>query len=55
MIKGGLTNREIQVQIMLRRILSHRQIGQGKNYTIDTLPSHTILVNPNFIDRVGDS
>ena len=27
MIKGGLTNREIQVQIMLRRVLSHRQIG----------------------------
>ena len=24
MIKSGLTNREIQVQIMLRRILSHR-------------------------------
>ena len=55
MLKGGLTNREIQVQIMLRRVLSHRQIGQGKSYTIDTLPSHTILVNPSFTDRVSDN
>ena len=40
---------------MLRRVLSHRLIGQGKSYTIDTLPSHTIIVNPNYTDRVSDS
>lgn len=51
MIKGGLTNREIQIQIMLRRILSHRMIGQGKSYTIDSLPSHTVMVNPTFVER----
>ena len=50
-MQGGLTEREIQVQILLRRILSHRLIGQGKTYTIDSLPSHTILIRPNYIDR----
>ena len=51
LIKGGLTNREIQIQIMLRRVLSHRMIGQGKSYTIDSLPSHTVMVNPKFVER----
>lgn len=55
MIKGGLTEREIQVQIMLRRILSHRGVSDGKTYTIETLPSHTMVIHPTWVDREVDT
>ena len=31
--------------------MSHRMIGQGKSYTIDSMPSHTVMVNPTFVER----
>ena len=36
---------------MLRRILSQRMIGQGKSYTIESLPSLTVMINPTFTER----